>query len=67
MNKTLAKSYLADGGTILPNEIEYLDKNNIAKVYSPDEGTGLVGMVKDAINNARKINLTDESRFRNRR
>ena len=53
------------GGTILPNEIEYLDKNNIAKVYSPDEGRelGLVGMVKDAINNARKINLMDESRF----
>ena len=53
------------GGTILPHEIEHLEKNKIAKVYSPDEGRelGLVGMVRDAVKNASKANLMDKKRF----
>ena len=53
------------GGTILPNEIENLDKNEIARIYSPDDGRemGLVGMVQDAMDSALNVDLLEESRF----
>jgi len=53
------------GGTILPNEIEHLQGEGIARVYSPDDGRsmGLVGMVRDAMEHASGIDLLDESRF----
>ena len=53
------------GGTILPNEIEHLDKNEIARIYSPDDGRemGLVGMVQDAMDSALNVDLLEESRF----
>ncbi len=39
------------GGTILPNEIEELEKYGIAKIYSPDDGRqmGLQGMINDLL------------------
>jgi len=53
------------GGTILPHEIEHLDKNEIARIYSPDDGRemGLVGMVQDAMDSALNVDLLEESRF----
>jgi len=53
------------GGTILPPEIEHLNDQGIARVYSPDDGRsmGLVGMVQDAMDRAASTNLLDESRF----
>ena len=53
------------GGTILPNEIEHLNKNEIARIYSPDDGRemGLVGMVQDAMDSALNVDLLEESRF----
>ena len=53
------------GGTILPHEIEHLKNSGIGRIYSPEDGRtmGLVGMVKDAMEEAGKINLMDASRF----
>ena len=53
------------GGTILPNEIDYLNESGIARIYSPDDGRemGLVGMVQDAMDSAMRIDLLDEERF----
>ena len=53
------------GGTILPHEIEHLRGNGISRIYSPDDGRelGLVGMVRDAMNQASGIDLLDGSRF----
>ena len=53
------------GGTILPKEIKHLYDSNIAKIYSPEDGRemGLTGMVSDAIERAKMINLLDLSRF----
>ncbi|MEC7708110.1 MAG: methylmalonyl-CoA mutase family protein [Candidatus Thermoplasmatota archaeon] len=53
------------GGTILPPEIEHLNDQGIARVYSPDDGRsmGLVGMVQDAMGSAAGTNLLDERRF----
>jgi len=53
------------GGTILPHEIEHLRGNGISRIYSPDDGRelGLVGMVRDAMNQASEIDLLDGSRF----
>lgn len=47
------------GGTILPHEIKALSDENIAKIYSPDDGRnmGLVGMVEDAMRLASEVNL----------
>ena len=55
------------GGTILPDEIERLGNQEIARIYSPEDGRsmGLVGMVEDAIDSATKINIIDRSRFGN--
>ena len=53
------------GGTILPNEIQHLLDQNIAKIYSPEDGRelGLTGMVSDAIERAARNNLLDPKRF----
>ncbi|MCH2428792.1 MAG: methylmalonyl-CoA mutase family protein, partial [Candidatus Thalassarchaeum sp.] len=53
------------GGTILPHEIDHLQGEGIARVYSPDDGRsmGLVGMVRDAMEQASLTDLLDESRF----
>ena len=53
------------GGTILPWEIKKLRDDGIARIYSPDDGRemGLTGMVENAIEEAGKINLLDNSRF----
>ena len=53
------------GGTILPWEIKKLRDEGIARIYSPDDGRdmGLTGMVGDAIEEARKNNLLEKSRF----
>ncbi len=53
------------GGTILPNEIDLLSENGIARIYSPDDGRdmGLVGMVQDAMSHASEIDLLDPGRF----
>jgi methylmalonyl-CoA mutase len=45
------KIFGGGGGTILPREIEELQKYGIAKIYSPDDGRkmGLEGMIEDVI------------------
>ncbi len=53
------------GGTILPHEIDQLRDEGVARIYSPDDGRdlGLVGMVQDAMEQAAKTDLLDNSRF----
>ncbi len=53
------------GGTILPHEIDHLQGEGIARVYSPDDGRsmGLVGMVRDAMDRASGTDLLEKSRF----
>lgn len=53
------------GGTILPHEIEHLTQREISRIYSPDDGRemGLVGMVRDAMEQASTIDLLERSRF----
>ena len=53
------------GGTILPHEISHLADEEIAHIYSPDDGRemGLVGMVQDAMERASKVDLLDSARF----
>ena len=53
------------GGTILPSEIRHLRDSGIARIYSPDDGRdlGLTGMVQDAIDLVRDLDLNSESRF----
>jgi len=45
------KIFGGGGGTILPQEIEELQKYGIAKIYSPDDGRkmGLEGMIEDVM------------------
>ena len=45
------KIFGGGGGTILPTEIEELEKYGIARIYSPDDGRkmGLEGMIEDVI------------------
>lgn len=45
------KIFGGGGGTILPNEIEELEKYGIERIYSPDDGRkmGLQGMIDDLI------------------
>ncbi len=51
------KIFGGGGGTILPQEINELQKYGITKIYSPDDGRkmGLDGMIEDVINRC-KIN-----------
>jgi len=53
------------GGTILPHEIEHLEEDEIARIYSPDDGRemGLIGMARDAMESAIRVDLLDEARF----
>ena len=53
------------GGTILPHEISHLREKAVARIYSPDDGRemGLVGMVRDAMEEACRIDLLDSDRF----
>ncbi len=53
------------GGTILPHEVDQLRDEGVARIYSPDDGRdlGLVGMVQDAMEQAAKTDLLDNSRF----
>ena len=48
-----------------PHEIDHLKNSGIGRIYSPEDGRtmGLVGMVKDAMEEAGKIDLMDASRF----
>jgi len=45
------KIFGGGGGTILPHEIEELEKYGITKIYSPDDGRkmGLEGMIEDVL------------------
>ncbi|HHH50656.1 MAG TPA: methylmalonyl-CoA mutase [Saprospiraceae bacterium] len=45
------KIFGGGGGTILPSEIELLEKYGIARIYSPDDGRemGLQGMINDLL------------------
>jgi methylmalonyl-CoA mutase cobalamin-binding domain/chain len=45
------KIFGGGGGTILPSEIEELEKYGITKIYSPDDGRklGLQGMINDLV------------------
>ena len=45
------KIFGGGGGTILPTEIEELEKYGISKIYSPDDGRkmGLEGMIEDVV------------------
>ncbi|CAN5242151.1 methylmalonyl-CoA mutase family protein [soil metagenome] len=46
------KIFGGGGGTILPNEIQELQRYGITKIYSPDDGRqmGLEGMIEDLLN-----------------
>src|SRR6187431_1468349 len=48
------KIFGGGGGTILPAEIEELQRYGIARIYSPDDGRkmGLEGMIEDVIKTA---------------
>ena len=54
------------GGTILPQEIEELQKYGITKIYSPDDGRkmGLEGMIEDVIKHC-DIALNGKAEFKN--
>ncbi len=45
------KIFGGGGGTILPEEIEELRRDGIARIYSPDDGRamGLQGMINDVL------------------
>ncbi len=48
------KIFAGGGGTILPTEIDELEKYGIAKIYSPDDGRemGLQGMINHLVENS---------------
>src|SRR6516164_2123887 len=60
------KIFGGGGGTILPQEIEELQKYGITKIYSPDDGRkmGLEGMIEDVIRQC-DIALNGKSEFKN--
>lgn len=45
------------GGTIAPQEIEWLERYGVEKVYTPEDGrrSGLEGMVRDVCSRARRV------------
>jgi methylmalonyl-CoA mutase len=60
------KIFGGGGGTILPEEIEELQRYGIARIYSPDDGRkmGLAGMIEDVIRQSDfpvSVNLNGES------
>ncbi len=50
-NASHIKIFAGGGGTILPTEIEELEKYGITRIYSPDDGRamGLQGMINDLV------------------
>src|SRR5215469_3142654 len=60
------KIFGGGGGTILPQEIEELQKYGITKIYSPDDGRkmGLEGMIEDVIKQC-DISLNGKNEFKN--
>ncbi|HEY2720720.1 MAG TPA: methylmalonyl-CoA mutase family protein, partial [Chitinophagaceae bacterium] len=60
------KIFGGGGGTILPQEIEELQKYGITKIYSPDDGRrmGLEGMIEDVIKQC-DISLNGQPEFKN--
>ncbi len=61
------KIFGGGGGTILPQEIQELQKYGIAKIYSPDDGRkmGLEGMIEDVIKQC-DISLNGKAEFKNK-
>src|SRR5438876_3762529 len=59
------KIFGGGGGTILPQEIQELQKYGISKIYSPDDGRkmGLEGMIEDVIRKC-DVPLNGEARFK---
>ena len=60
------KIFGGGGGTILPQEIQELQKYGIAKIYSPDDGRkmGLEGMIEDIIRKC-DVPLNGHAEFKN--
>ncbi len=60
------KIFGGGGGTILPQEIEELQKYGITKIYSPDDGRkmGLEGMIEDVVRHC-DVSLNGKQHFRN--
>ncbi|MFI5186745.1 MAG: methylmalonyl-CoA mutase family protein, partial [Chitinophagales bacterium] len=60
------KIFGGGGGTILPQEIEELQKYGITKIYSPDDGRkmGLEGMIEDVIRQC-DVSLNGKTEFKN--
>jgi methylmalonyl-CoA mutase len=60
------KIFGGGGGTILPQEIEELQKYGIAKIYSPDDGRkmGLEGMIEDVVRQC-DVSLNGKQNFKN--
>ena len=60
------KIFGGGGGTILPQEIQELQKYGIAKIYSPDDGRkmGLEGMIEDVIRKC-DVPLNGRAEFKN--
>ncbi|MBC7828418.1 MAG: methylmalonyl-CoA mutase family protein, partial [Chitinophagaceae bacterium] len=54
------KIFGGGGGTILPAEIEELQRYGITKIYSPDDGRklGLDGMIEEVIHSCQAITIT---------
>jgi isobutyryl-CoA mutase len=54
------KIFGGGGGTILPQEIELLQRYGITRIYAPDDGRkmGLEGMIEDVIKQCRKPSTT---------
>ncbi len=60
------KIFGGGGGTILPQEIEELQKYGITKIYSPDDGRkmGLEGMTEDVVRHC-DVSLNGKQNFKN--
>src|SRR5258705_2261896 len=61
------KIFGGGGGTILPQEIEELQKYGITKIYSPDDGRhmGLEGMIEDLLHYC-DVSLNGTAEYKNR-
>jgi len=59
------KIFGGGGGTILPHEIEELQKYGISRIYSPDDGRkmGLEGMIEDVIRQC-DVSLNGKAEFK---
>ena len=61
------KIFGGGGGTILPQEIEELQKYGITRIYSPDDGRhmGLEGMIEDLLHYC-DVSLNGKAEYKNR-